>query len=545
MSTPTSRSFALVPVLFFAFAASASAQLTKAQQGCVNTQNAQWLKIGSVLAKTTASCLKDFHKGSGVDIEPCFGASADGLIAASDKSVDAYDKSCVGLDGDGVPKFPLVFATDPETFVHASLIEWGRSLRAAHGTDHQNELVTDASDSTASHCQSGVEKTLTKCAAVFRKAFNACKKSALAGKKPFVAPITTPAELAACIGSDPKSAIAKACNDKVAQTLGKQCVDKGADLGVAFAHCGSTDPAAVQACVASPLRRAVCKSIVGTDALPDVCDVVDDGAANGSAAPIEVLVPAYGNPCCADGPAMWAGLLAAATAGQVQLNVILNPASGPGAGPTIDPNYVNDDPAGPLLDVRAAGAKIYGYVSTSFATRDLQDAKDDIDLYYTASYWRGAGVQVDGIFLDEMSSDLPDVGYYQQLRDYVHAKSASARVIANPGQPATQDSSGGASGFTVMDYATAADVLVTFEGTGTDYLFLYQSPAWVDALPASHFAHLVHSQTDAADMSTDLDFARLRNVGMIYVTGDVLSPNPWDSLATYWLDELDSLHRLP
>jgi hypothetical protein len=32
---------------------------------------------------------------------------------------------------------------------------------------------------------------------------------------------------------------------------------------------------------------------------------------------------------------------------------------------------------------------------------------------------------------------------------------------------------------------------------------------------------------------------------MIYVTGDVLSPNPWDSLATYWLDELDSLHRLP
>jgi hypothetical protein len=242
---------------------------------------------------------------------------------------------------------------------------------------------------------------------------------------------------------------------------------------------------------------------------------------------------------------MWAGLLAAATAGQVPLNVILNPASGPGAGPTIDPNYVNDDPAGPLLDVRAAGAKIYGYVSTSFATRPLQDAKDDIDLYYTPSYWRGAGVQVDGIFLDEMSSDLLDVGYYQALRDYVHAKAVGARVIANPGQPATQDSSGGASGFTVMDYATAADVLVTFEGSGTDYLFLYQSPAWVDALPASHFAHLIHSRADAADMSTDLDFARLRNVGMIYVTDDVFSPNPWDALATYWLDELDSLHRLP
>jgi len=62
---------------------------------------------------------------------------------------------------------------------------------------------------------------------------------------------------------------------------------------------------------------------------------------------------------------------------------------------------------------------------------------------------------------------------------------------------------------------------------------------------AAHFANLVHSESDAGDMGVDLDFARVRNVGMIYVTDDVLPPNPWDSLATYWLSELDSLRRLP
>ena len=31
---------------------------------------------------------------------------------------------------------------------------------------------------------------------------------------------------------------------------------------------------------------------------------------------------------------------------------------------------------------------------------------------------------------------------------------------------------------------------------------------------------------------------------MVYVTDDVLVPNPWDALATYWTDELDAL-RVP
>jgi len=33
-------------------------------------------------------------------------------------------------------------------------------------------------------------------------------------------------------------------------------------------------------------------------------------------------------------------------------------------------------------------------------------------------------------------------------------------------------------------------------------------------------------------MATDLDLARFRKAGMVYVTVDVLVPNPWDSFAS-------------
>ena len=260
--------------------------------------------------------------------------------------------------------------------------------------------------------------------------------------------------------------------------------------------------------------------------------------------PVELLVPAYGNPCCGGGPTMWSTLIAAAQANTVPLSVILNPASGPGAGTEIDPNYVNDTgsgPMGPMVDLKAAGGIVYGYVTTSYATRTLAAVEAEVDKYYDPAFWRGAGVLVDGIFLDEMSSDLPNVGYYQQLRDYVHAKDPSARVIANPGVTATQDTSGGTSGFTVQDYANAADVLVVFENTGSEYRTNYSAPAWVNTLTARHFAHLVHSESATADMTLDVGLAKSRNAGMLYVTDDVLSPNPWDTLATYWSSEVSQL----
>ncbi len=252
-----------------------------------------------------------------------------------------------------------------------------------------------------------------------------------------------------------------------------------------------------------------------------------------------LLVPAYANPCCAGGLTLWPDLIASAASGSVPIHAILNPASGPGTSP-IDPNYVNVGGVGPAVDLDAAGGRLYGYVATTFGARPLAAVEADIDVYYDPAYWRGAGVLVRGIFLDEMSNDLASTGYYQTLTAYVKSKDAGARVFGNPGTPFTQDTSGGTSGFTVADYAGSVDTIVTFENTGAAYRTSYTAPSWLATRGADHFAHIVHSEPASADMLQDLQLAAARKAGFVYVTDDVL-PNPFDFLASYWSAEAAAL----
>ena len=255
--------------------------------------------------------------------------------------------------------------------------------------------------------------------------------------------------------------------------------------------------------------------------------------------PLAVLVPAYANPCCAGGLTMWPDLIASAGSGSVTIHAILNPASGPGASP-IDANYVTGAGLGPAVDLVAAGGSLYGYVATTFGTRPLAAVHAEIDLYYDPVYWHGAGVLVSGIFFDEMTNDIAATGYYQGLTAYVKSKDAAAWVFANPGTSFTQDTSGGTSGFTVADYASAADTLVTFENSGAAYRTAYADPSWLASLDSSHFAHIVHTEAFTADMQQDIELARSRKAGFVYVTDDAL-PNPFDFLASYWGDELSAL----
>jgi hypothetical protein len=243
-------------------------------------------------------------------------------------------------------------------------------------------------------------------------------------------------------------------------------------------------------------------------------------------AAIDVLVPAYSNPCC--GP-MWSGLISAAGAGGFTLDVIFNPASGPGT--SIDPNYLKNG-KGPLVDVKAAGGVVYGYVATSYGTKSIAAAEAEIDRYFNTLY---AG-HIDSIFFDEMSNDLSKVGYYQTLRDYVRSKNPTAKVIGNPGTSFVYAS--GSTAFTVADYAASMDVLVTFESTGSQYLTNYTPPSWVSTLSADHFANIVHTQPTWDDSLVAL--AAARNVGMFYATNDVLV-NPYDQLPSYWNAELAAI----
>lgn len=258
------------------------------------------------------------------------------------------------------------------------------------------------------------------------------------------------------------------------------------------------------------------------------------GATLRQASANEILVPANANPCCPDGQTMWSSLITIARRG-VPLHVILNPASGPGAGPEIDPNYVNAFPsiADPLLDLYLAGAKIYGYVATDFGNRDINDAKSDIDLYYDSAFYLNTGIELDGIFLDEMSNDLADVGYYELIRQHILGLDATARIFGNPGTSSVNDSSGGTSGSDVTDYADSVDTMITFENTGEEYQTNYTAPSWQVGGDADWFGHIVHTVPSRHDVFPNIKRARHRGARFLYMTDDIL-PNPFDRLPSYW-----------
>lgn len=241
---------------------------------------------------------------------------------------------------------------------------------------------------------------------------------------------------------------------------------------------------------------------------------------------LDVLFPAYANPCCGGGPAMWAALIstAATPARPFGLHVVFNPASGPGV--AVDPNYVDANGLGPLPDLRAAGAVVYGYVTTGYGTRAPAAVLADIDAYLVGHY---AG-RVDGIFFDEVSSDLAQVGANRTYVARVEARRPGARTIGNPGITAIQNPSGQTT-WTTADYAAVFDVLVTFEHTGAEYRTSYAPPVYLAAKPASGFAHLIH--TDGPFDPALLALATSRKAGLVFVSDDVM-PNPYDLMPSDW-----------
>ncbi|MGB7325166.1 MAG: spherulation-specific family 4 protein [Rubripirellula sp.] len=250
-----------------------------------------------------------------------------------------------------------------------------------------------------------------------------------------------------------------------------------------------------------------------------------------SAATVDVLVPAYANPCCDGGPNMWSALIATASDPNrnFQLHVIFNPASGPGV--TRDGNYVDATGAGPLKDLRSAGGITHGYVATGFGDRSVAAVKADIDAYLTGHY---AGF-VDGVFFDEMSNDLADVGYYQDLKDYIDSVQSGVRTFGNPGTTFVNNPSSQTT-FTAADYMDSLDTIVSFEITSDEYTNNYTSFPYLEGLSSSKIAHIVHTHPDWNDSVVEL--ASQRGAGFLFVTDDAMAgdDNPYDTLPTYWTD---------
>src|SRR5262249_15211604 len=91
-----------------------------------------------------------------------------------------------------------------------------------------------------------------------------------------------------------------------------------------------------------------------------VVGLADRSARAGS---VGAIVPAYFYPAGSN-LAYWNQLVSDAS--KIDLEVIANPASGPGT--NVDPNYT-----GVIDSLRTAGARVLGYVDTNYASRPIAD----------------------------------------------------------------------------------------------------------------------------------------------------------------------------
>jgi len=237
-------------------------------------------------------------------------------------------------------------------------------------------------------------------------------------------------------------------------------------------------------------------------------------------AALEILVPAYFLPSSGTG---WSQMAASASGTPgVRITAILNPSNGVFT-------TANAQLLSAARDLVTSGGSVVGYVYTRYGngTRSMADIKTNIDRYL-ALYGRDV---ISGIFLDEMASDARQIDFYREIYSYIKSKDAALRVMGNPGT-------------TPADvFATAADLLVTFEGTAADYQNYdpRSRSAWLYALPNARQSALVHNTDTCTAMQTAVRSAASArfNAGVVYATdlrynASTGVGNPWASLPTYW-----------
>jgi hypothetical protein len=220
------------------------------------------------------------------------------------------------------------------------------------------------------------------------------------------------------------------------------------------------------------------------------------------------LIPAYG-------PAASVAALVdgAAPPGAPSRMLIVNPASGPGVAPQADYRRA-------VRRLRAAGTRVLGYVSTAYSARSARAVDADVDRY---ARWYG----VDGIFLDEASSDRRDLPYYRALARHVRS-GGSPIVVLNPGRLPDRA------------YFAVADVVVTFEGPYAAYAARGpRMPSRIRGVPRRQVAHLIY----AASRDQMLESVGSRTAaGHVYFTDGQL-PDPWSAPSSYLREQEAALHR--
>jgi hypothetical protein len=226
-----------------------------------------------------------------------------------------------------------------------------------------------------------------------------------------------------------------------------------------------------------------------------------------------ILIPAYFYPTDDDdSSSSWSKMDIIAGGGIA----IMNPYNGPTASVIADYTLA-------ITQLREAGVKVIGYVYTSYGARSAANVTADVDAYY-------AQYTIDGIFFDEVSDQVADVPYYQELSSYVYKTAADSTVALNPGVA------------TAEEYISIANITVVFENSADNYINHYVAPSYMDNYPTYKFAHMVHT-TSSAELEQVAELSYQRGAGYVFVTEDIM-PNPYDMVPSYLDTEVGDLQQL-
>ncbi|RMF24114.1 MAG: lamin tail domain-containing protein [Deltaproteobacteria bacterium] len=259
---------------------------TRSQQKCMTALNKDLAKVAKTSGKDALKCLSDGAKErlGAMTIDDCVAADRKGKIAsATAKTAKDFGKLCVGLASDGFERYPSFGATDDATVSTAGTDRPRDLLRDVLGSDLDAATIRLSADKDAAKCQQSLAKDVLRCLDTIGKEFSRCKKTGLADGA-----IRRTSELGACLGADARGKIAKTCDPvvgRIRRDLDNRCVSAGVDLLAAFSPCGSSDAAAVAACIWAAADCRACRMYGEGDALDLDCDIFDDGVANGSCLP--------------------------------------------------------------------------------------------------------------------------------------------------------------------------------------------------------------------------------------------------------------------
>jgi hypothetical protein len=195
--------------------------------------------------------------------------------------------------------------------------------------------------------------------------------------------------------------------------------------------------------------------------------------------------------------------------------MILNPATGLGAGSAPDPGY-----QAVVKQARAAGTAVLGYSSTDNGLRPIVQVEADIRNYKA---WYG----VTGIFLDVVNGVTSELPYYQHLARYIHRVIPGSSVWLNPGIYPDQQ------------YMSVGNVVMVFEGTYAQYRN-FQVPGWAHDFSATRFANTIYGASSSSLASSAISLSRSRHAGYVYVT-NLAGSNPYDALPSYWSSEVSAI----